>query len=123
MTPERPGPPQSVPTLTEVIEWPLAEQSAEVPAQAPEMAPPGDVARSEAIDEAELVRRILQGLKQQIEGVLEYRIREALTPILSRAADALVRDARHELSRSLGDLVNRAVAEELRRQRPGRADR
>ena len=117
MTPDRPGPPQSVPTLTEVIEWPVAPSSSQV--ATPEPAPPKLAHPTENIDEEQLVRRILQSLHQQLDGVLEYRIREALTPILSRAADALVRDARHELSRSLGDLVTRAVAEELRRQRPG----
>ena len=117
MTPDRPGPPQSVPTLTEVIDWPVAQRSSH--AAVPEAAPPKIAAASEGLDEDEIVRRILRSLHEQLDGVLEYRIREALTPILSRAADALVRDARHELSRSLGDLVTRAVAEELRRQRPG----
>jgi len=117
VTSDRPGPPQSVPILTEVIEWPVAQPASQ--AAAPEAAPPKGVPGGEGIDEDELVRRILHGLHEQLDGVLEYRIREALTPILSRAADALVRDARHELSRSLGDLVTRAVVEELRRQRPG----
>lgn len=116
MTPDRPGPPQSVPILTEVIEWPVIQPSS--PAAAPEAGPTRVAPRSGGVDEDELVRLILHSLHQQLDGVLEYRIREALTPILSRAADALVRDARHELSRSLGDLVTRAVAEELRRQRP-----
>ena len=44
-------------------------------------------------------------------------MREVLAPILARATDAIVRDARSELSRSLRDLVAQSVAQELRRQR------
>jgi hypothetical protein len=44
-------------------------------------------------------------------------MREVLTPILNRATDAIVREARSDLSRSLRDLVGQAVAQELRRQR------
>jgi len=169
MTAERPGPPQSVPTLTEVISWPEAArpthddaresadsragddagprdteargqpvQSAEAPpmakvptAEPPPVSPqgahePSAVAHasepgstSVGVDEDALARRVLLDLQRQLDGVLEYRVREVLTPILERAADALVRDARRELSRSLADLVDRAVAEQLRRQRPG----
>jgi len=169
MTAERPGPPQSVPTLTEVISWPDAARpprddprasahgragddtgprdgeirgqpvlSAEagavagVPtAESPSLSPraahePSAVAQaseagsaSAGLDEDALARRVLLDLQRQLDGVLEYRVREVLTPILERAADALVRDARRELSRSLAELVDRAVAEQLRRQRPG----
>ena len=163
MTVERPGPPQSVPILTEVIDWPdeapparegrletsepparvvtgrgegetggqatslpaAADTTALSPADAPADVPTGDAPPSEpvraiaALEEDALVRRVLLELQGRLDGVLEYRVREVLTPILDRAADALVRDARRELSRTLVDLVGRAVAEELRRQRPG----
>ena len=168
MTVERPGPPQSVPILTEVINWPdeappargdrrasaepqasgvagrgdvdaggqatslsavgettrvsPAEAAPDIPsAEAPSGGgPPIEPVRTiAALDEDALVRRILLELQGRLDGVLEYRVREVLTPILDRAADALVRDARRELSRTLVDLIGRAVAEELRRQRPG----
>lgn len=137
MTVERPGPPQSVPILTEVIDWPdeappgRGDRRASPEPQASGVAGRGDEASSAeappseqvpalaALDEDALVRRVLLELQGRLDGVLEYRVREVLTPILDRAADALVRDARRELSRTLVDLIGRAVAEELHRQRPG----
>ncbi|HEX7440628.1 MAG TPA: hypothetical protein VF319_11100 [Caldimonas sp.] len=168
MTPERALPPQSVPTLTEVVAWPEAgpEPGAEPvrepppgsseepvreppaePAPVPERGPapvpiaeppmppaepspaPVQAQRSAPtaasapvaapVSEDQLTQRILADLQHQVDLVLEYRVREALTPILTRATDALVRDARAELSRSLRDMVARSVAQELRRQRSG----
>ncbi len=168
MTPERAAPPQSVPTLTEVVAWPEAgpepgtepvrepppgpshepvREPPTEPAPVPERSPPlttfpeppilpaepppvqaessaapvasPPVAVPALISEDQLIQRILADLQHQVDLVLEYRIREALTPILTRATDALVRDVRAELSRSLRDLVARSVAQELRRQRSG----
>ena len=39
--------------------------------------------------------------------MLEVRLREALAPILARATDALVRDARKELTAAMRDIVAR----------------
>ena len=69
------------------------------------------------LDEHRLVERVLLELQSQIDGVVEYRLREALTPILIRATDAIVRDARSGLAASLRELVAQSVAQELRRQR------
>ena len=44
-------------------------------------------------------------------------MREVLAPVLTRATDALVRDARSELASTLRDVVARAVAQELSRHR------
>ena len=44
-------------------------------------------------------------------------MREVLTPILTRATDSIVRDARTELSRSLRTWIDQSVTQELRRQR------
>ena len=170
MTPARSGPPDSVPTLTEVIEWPQAGLSApggppvdEPPGRPapepvrdptdplPEQDPPVDVppareppavpdgeplpppirAAAELavgavapsshaknpIGERQLKESILVDLQKQIDAVIEYRMREALTPILTRATDSIVRDARAELSRSLRTWIDESVARELRRQR------
>lgn len=75
-----------------------------------------DPARLRPSDE-ELTATILAGLQRQVDAVLEFRVRELLTPILNRATDAVVREAKNELARSLRDLVARSVAEEMRRQR------
>ena len=169
MTPARTAPPDSVPTLTEVIDWPRATSAPDdapveeppsaprpepvrdpgdpLPAQDPptepepakdppvvpddEPAPPpvhaGKRAPAAAMpssgheaglpDERQLKERILVDLQRQIDAVIEYRMREVLTPILTRATDSIVRDARAELSRSLRTWIDQSVAQELRRQR------
>ena len=60
---------------------------------------------------------MLADLQRQLDLMLEVRLREALAPALARAADALIRDARKELTGALRDAVARAVAQELARRR------
>ena len=69
------------------------------------------------VSEAELSRQVLADLQRQLDLMLEVRLREALAPALARAADALIRDARKELTAALRDAVARAVAQELARRR------
>lgn len=71
-----------------------------------------------AITDEQLIQRVLDGVQRQIDLMLEYRLRETLTPLLTRAADGIVREARGELAASLRDVVARAVAQELSRHRP-----
>jgi hypothetical protein len=127
-------PPQRVPTLTEVVEplyrAPPIEPVAE-PMGEPAFEPPFEPALGndphtgaahgavevQGIDEARLIERVLSDLQRQVELMLEYRLREVLTPALTRATDALMRDARVELASTLRDVVARAVAQELSRHR------
>ena len=67
--------------------------------------------------EAELVQQVLGDLKRQVVLMLEYRMRETLAPILARATDALIRDARSQLANTLHEMVARAVAQEMARHR------
>ena len=69
------------------------------------------------VDEALIAQRVLVDLQRQVDGMLEYRLREAMAPILARATDALMRDLRQELSKTMNDVVARAVAQEVARQR------
>jgi hypothetical protein len=134
MTGDRPGPAQSVPVLTEVVSvpGPLREAASTTPRDtnpdpvpALQPAPAPDVPQTRVRDavppawpgEDALVRQVLGEVQRQVDGVLEYRMREVLTPILARATDAVVREARHELARSLRDVVAQCVAQELQRQR------
>lgn len=112
----RQAPPTRVPTLTEVVE--LREAAPAAPAG--EEAAPGFVERRAnwpAIQEEQVVQRVLTDLQRQIDLMLETRMRETLTPLLTRATDALLRDMRHELASTLRDVVARAVAQELARHR------
>ena len=49
--------------------------------------------------------------------MLDYRLREILTPMLTRATDGLVLEARSALAATLHDIVARSVAQELARHR------
>jgi hypothetical protein len=79
--------------------------------------PAAPAASGVVVDEAAITQRVLTDLQRQIDGMLEYRLREALAPILARATDALMRDLRQELSKTMNDVVARAVAQEVARQR------
>jgi hypothetical protein len=65
----------------------------------------------------QLVQSVLTDLQRQIDLMLDYRLREAIAPALTRAADALVREMRADLASTLRDVVARAVAQELARHR------
>ena len=85
-----------------------AAHAAPVPAPARPATPsPGDV---------QLTQRVLADLQRQVELMLEVRLREALGPILARASDALVRDAKKELTAAMRDIVSRSIARELGRR-------
>lgn len=94
-------PPAAVPTLTEVIDVvDVAESAAAAP-----------------IDEDQLVQRVLLEIQRHVDLMVEFRLREALAPVLARAAQSIVDEARTELSATLRDVVGRAVAQEVARQR------
>jgi hypothetical protein len=120
-------PRQGVPTLTEVVAWPdvvqpvSAAPNAEVDEAALVESASGFEARAASMavlpSEEQMVQRVLTDLQRQIDLMLEYRLREALTPVLARAADGIIRDARGELASTLRDIVARAVAQEVARHR------
>jgi hypothetical protein len=112
-------PPDRVPTLTEVVAWPESP-----PYASPPEAPPVEadvmtdaVPVASHLSEAQLVQRVLGEVQRQVDLMLDYRLREVLTPLLTRNADAMVREARAELATTLRDIVARAVAQELARHR------
>jgi hypothetical protein len=103
MADPRPLPPASrLPTLTEVVlEGPEAQAAAASP-----------------LDESRIVDTVMAGLQQRVDQMFEFRLREALGPVLARATDLVVSDAREELARTLRDVVARAVNQEVARRRP-----
>lgn len=70
-----------------------------------------------AITEEQLINRVLTDLQLQIDLMLESRLREVLAPLLERATEGLVRDARSELASALHDAVALAVTKALERHR------
>lgn len=132
------GPPAGIPTLTEVVPWPGQAPVAPPTPTAPNLPPlpelavppasavvpvaptappaPATISPAAPINEAQLVQHVLVDLQRQIDLMLEVRLREALAPVLARTTDALIRDARKELTSALRDAVARAVAEELARR-------
>lgn len=131
MTSQRP-PSAGLPTLTEVVEMPWSKSVVQAPqaeaamlvdasADVTKADPVIPVSASPAVmpvsSEAQIVERVLLDLQRQIDLMLDYRLREALTPVLTRATDALVLEARQELASTLRDIVARSVAQEMSRHR------
>jgi hypothetical protein len=113
-----PVPPGRVPTLTEVVAWPAAaNEAADAPPSGDALAAAPAQAAHSALAQAQLTERVLADVQRQIDLMLDYRLREVLTPLLSRMADNLVRDARIELASTLREVVSLAVAQELSRHR------
>ena len=113
-------PPDRVPTLTEVVAWPPGE--AQLPLPAVEARPaeadmPTTPLPALRVAEEQMIQGVLIEVQRQVELMLDYRLREVLTPLLNRAADSIVREARTELASTLRDVVARAVAQELARHR------
>lgn len=115
--PAGPIPPQRVPTLTEVVEWRGSPMHAPAPAPLGGDAAAAATAAEPSLSDEALVQSVLTNVQRQLDLMLEYRLREALAPLLARATDQLAREARNELAATLRDIVERAVAQELARQR------
>ncbi|KQU66136.1 MULTISPECIES: hypothetical protein [unclassified Rhizobacter] len=91
---------------------PRAATHTAAPTAAPAAAPVAPPLSEEAI-----VQRVLTDVQRQLDLVFEYKLRELLTPALARIADSLIRDTRNELATTLREVVTRAVAQELHRNR------
>ena len=135
--PTRPHP-ANVPTLTEVIEFnPDDGQLLPVPAvvESPLLAPDIDFSpmplasiphvvparqvevTEPEVSEAQLSQRILTDVQRQIDSMLEFRLRESMQPLLAQFTETLMQDLRDELSRTMRDVVTRAVAQEVAKLR------
>ena len=117
-------PPGRVPTLTEVVAWPDSVQGPAPLGLPPDSQPAdADMMMSKTVSpdsvqiEERIVQQVLADLQRQVDLMLEYRLRETLTPMLNRVADNMVREVRSELASTLRDVVARAVAQEIARHR------
>src|SRR4051812_11309761 len=110
-------PPGQVPKLTEVVN---VHDAQPMPPGLPAESVGARLAASRAahapeVSEDQLVARVLADMQRQLDLMLESRVREALSPALTRLTDALLREVRAELASTLRDVVQRAVAQELSR--------
>jgi hypothetical protein len=96
------------------VDMAVAAQTDAAIAVAPAPAPTPEAT---SLNEDRIVERVLLDLQRQIDLMLEYRVREALIPALTRATDALVLEARNELASTLRSIVAKSVAQELARHR------
>lgn len=105
-------PRSALPTLTEIVR---VDPAADAPLPEPPLL---DAVISPGLpNEHQLTQRVLADVQRQIDLMLEYRLRESLAPAMARLTEALVHEARSELATTLRDVVARAVAQELARQR------
>lgn len=108
--------PHQLPVLTEVVELPpgMPERSAESSGPT-DGGPAADLPPSGS--EGELISRVMRELELQVDLMLETRLREILTPAIARATDQLMRETREDLAAMLGEILSRAVVQELSRPR------
>lgn len=108
-----------MPTLTEVVEWRAGEPGWGRALPAPFLlapAPsPSAIADPDQVPAIEFPADLLFELEGRVSLALEARLRAALTPILARAADAMVCEAKQELSATLRACVEEAVNRALER--------
>ncbi len=127
--------PANVPTLTEVIELnPEGDQLLPVPVvlESPLLAPDIDLAPMPVVEpdevlpldvnepevsDTQICQRILTDVQRQIDSMLEFRLRESMQPLLAQFTETLMQDLRDELSRTMRDVVTRAVAQEVAKLR------
>lgn len=109
----QPEPWLSAPAPTLFDAPPQAEPMAALPAEpALPMAP-----ALPEVTEAQLAQRVLGDVQRQIDSMVDFRMREAMGPILARHSEALVRDLREELALTMRDVVARSVAQEMAKLR------
>lgn len=94
----------------------LPVASAAVPASAP-VPPVLTEPVLPEINETQLAQRVLTDVQRQIDSMLDFRLKEAMGPILAKHSEALVRDLREELSRTMRDVVARSVTQEIAKLR------
>jgi hypothetical protein len=91
---------------------------ATVPSVGALLAPVDDAVRVEApVQDPAALDRVLTDLERQLEAALDAKLREALAPVLARAAESVIRETREQLATTLREVIESAVAQELARQR------
>ena len=125
-------PDAGIPTLTEIIAAPDADDFVAAPAAAnADASPPASSgaapAATPALSEDDLQRiehdiagRVLQQLLARIDFVLEQRVRDGFADVLQLSVERVTSELRDGLRQSLGEAVTRAVSQEISRLRSNR---
>jgi hypothetical protein len=123
----------SIPVLTEVVQEtpphaaPASADAAlaevvleEAPAAAPPVPQPLEERAAAALDEHEwealelrLCERIVHQLQGRVDFVLDQRVRDSMAEVLQQALSGLTGELRSGLEQTIGQIVSRAVAQEL----------
>lgn len=109
-----------LPVQEEALELPLSAVPVPVPMLGEPLLTADDLSAMPAladVTEDQLARRVMGDVQRRIDGMLEFRLREAIAPLLSRHTEAMVRELRDELSTTMRDVVARAVAQEMAKLR------
>lgn len=111
-----------VPILTEVVPG-MAGQAVDPGAAAHSVAQAAEQAARQAgflMDEEALVDQVMERLDPQIDRMFEYRVREAIQPLLAALAEDLVLRLRDEIAGTVRDVVKRSLHQEVLKR--GRRD-
>jgi hypothetical protein len=75
------------------------------------------VSPSSTVDAERITQQVLADLHRQVDRMFEFRVRESVAPAVERMVDRLILELRDELTATLLDVVRKAVAQEMARQR------
>ena len=78
---------------------------------------PSPAVQAVEVSEDQIVQRVMADVQRRVDSMLEFRLREAMAPILARHAEAIIQDLRNELSLTMRDVVTRSVAQEVAKLR------
>lgn len=70
-----------------------------------------------SVEEEAPLARLMADLQRELDAGLDGRLREVLIPALARATESVIRETREQLAATLRESIERAVAQELSRQR------
>lgn len=88
-----------------------------VPVPVPPSPAPAPAVPAVEVSEDQIVQRVMADVQRRVDSMLEFRLREAMAPILARHAEAIIQDLRNELSLTMRDVVTRSVAQEVAKLR------
>jgi hypothetical protein len=97
-----------IPMLTEVVDASSNQDSGVWSSPPPVLS---------SVDAEQLTQQVLTDLHRQVDRMFEFRVRESVAPAVERLVDNLILELRDELTATLLDVVRKAVAQELARQR------